>query len=313
MYRLPFILILNGLLASQLLAAEAESSSFCRNWTTPERIGILPSLINEASGLVSSVLQDKMIWLNDSIQEGALHVTSPSGKLLHTFFLPGFTAYDSEALASYKCGDQLCLWLADIGDNKTRREIIRLSTVEVQTEPEYKAKILSRHKLRYPDGPHDAEAIVTLPNSNTYIVTKNYSIESNSSGPAKVYRLPKLNPKSSKTQTLIFVGEIPIPQILSSDIALGHAVTDAAFDSERKVIGLLTYTALIEFPLSVWLELDKKSSWNKRVDYQLVPIKNLTQQETLTYLYTPNRAVWSSERVFSAAPIFSMTCLDSKE
>jgi hypothetical protein len=104
---------------------------------------------------------------------------------------------------------------------------------------------------------------------------------------------------------------LPISRWLEGKTFLGAAVTDVSVDSEREVLGVLTYSALIEIPLAKLADLANVAQWNKDVDYTLVPIKNLNQQETLTYLKNPIRVLWSSEaNTKESAPIYTLKCND---
>ena len=58
--------------------------------------------------------------------------------------------YDAEDLA---VGPDGSLWVGDTGDNEQRRSTVALIVVPARGEPEL-------HRLTYPDGPHDAEALL---------------------------------------------------------------------------------------------------------------------------------------------------------
>lgn len=287
-------------------------SRFCKTWSQPSRHGFLPTAVDEASGLAPTHLKDQLLWLNDNIVEGTLHLTDLSGHLLKTFYVPDFKAYDSEALSPQECdGGKTCVWLADSGDNREKRKIIRISLLKMSSTPKLDLKLIKHFKLRYPDGALDAEAFLSLPGGDLYVVTKNISLVTFQSGPARVYKLRDWrNLKAGPTHTLQFVAELPIPSWFPAESALGQAVTDMAYDPTRQVIGLLTYSGLVEIKRSAWEQMRNPDSWTAGDEYQRVPMKALTQQETMTYLSNPNRLLWSSERVLSAAPIFSMTCQD---
>lgn len=73
--------------------------------------------------------------------------------------------YDVEDLTSYDGS----LWLADIGDNQMRRDTVALTRMD----PASGAGEL--YRLTYPDGAHDAEAILIEPGGRPVIVTKELS------------------------------------------------------------------------------------------------------------------------------------------
>lgn len=70
--------------------------------------------------------------------------------------------YDVEDLASFG-GD---LWLADVGDNQLRRDTVALTRMDRTTGDG------ELHRLVYPDGPHDAEALLIEPGGRPIVVTK---------------------------------------------------------------------------------------------------------------------------------------------
>src|SRR3712207_4730055 len=70
--------------------------------------------------------------------------------------------YDPEDLA---VGADGTVWLADTGDNNGTRETVAL----IALRPDGSAALF---RLTYPDGPHDAEALLVAPDGTPYLVTK---------------------------------------------------------------------------------------------------------------------------------------------
>ncbi|RJK97911.1 hypothetical protein [Vallicoccus soli] len=70
------------------------------------------------------------------------------------------------------------LWLGDTGGNRVRRDVVALHALSAD------GKRTTAHPLRYPDGPHDAEAFVVAADGTVLVVTKS------SSGVAGVYAAP---------------------------------------------------------------------------------------------------------------------------
>ncbi|NMM85913.1 hypothetical protein B2J88_16320 [Rhodococcus sp. SRB_17] len=79
--------------------------------------------------------------------------------------------YDVEDLGSHAG----LLILADTGDNRRARETVAFITLD----PESGDGTL--HRVTYPDGPHDAEAVLVDPNGRLFVVTKELL------GPSSVY------------------------------------------------------------------------------------------------------------------------------
>ena len=70
--------------------------------------------------------------------------------------------YDPEDLAVAADGT---VWLADTGDNRRTRATVALIALR-PTAP------TGIYRLTYPDGPHDAEALLLAPDGTPYVVTK---------------------------------------------------------------------------------------------------------------------------------------------
>jgi hypothetical protein len=133
------------------------------------------------------------------------------------------------------------LWVADIGDNltsQTRRQNIALWKVAAGGPPVI-------HRMAYPDGPHDAEALLFAGDGTPVIVTKE------ASGKAGLY-VPNgpLQPQSTTGVPLKKVGEFTPAATGENNLlgALGETViTGAATSPDRHRVALRTYTAAYEW------------------------------------------------------------------
>jgi hypothetical protein len=143
--------------------------------------------------------------------------------------------YDAEDLAAAPDGS---LWVGDTGDNDRRRATVAVIVVPPRGSPEL-------HRLTYPDGPHDAEALLVDTRGIPTIVTKEI-------GAAGIYR-----PEAALTGTgpvpLVHVGDLALP---SSDTVGGpiggfgsRTVTGGAVSADGAVVALRTYTDAWVFPV----------------------------------------------------------------
>lgn len=145
--------------------------------------------------------------------------------------------YDVEDLARAADGT---FWLSDTGDNDDDRETIALISLTPagQSTP---------FRLTYPDGPHDAEALLLDGSGVPYIVTKNPL------GTADVYRPtgPLTSPGPTPLEHVATVRMTstdtpggPVPGLVGS-----VTVTGAATSLDGTAIAIRTYTDAYLFPL----------------------------------------------------------------
>ena len=146
------------------------------------RLGALPSVLPETSGLVASRAHAGVLWAeNDSGNPPNAFAVDETGALLATITLTGATNVDWEdiALAPGASGDDL--YLADVGDNAARtsggtsgRASIRLYRL-AEPDPSLGDQSLAAEtiELRYPAAPHDCEAVFVDPTTgDAWLVTK---------------------------------------------------------------------------------------------------------------------------------------------
>jgi hypothetical protein len=142
--------------------------------------------ISESSGLVASRSTPGAYWThNDSGDGPFIYSFDTRGDSLGVFRVTGAQARDWEDIAAGPGPqhDRSYLYVGDIGDNDgTRQEVIVYRVAEpVLTSADRRftrkqpgiTELAAAIRLKYPDGPHDAEALLVHPVSgNIYIVTK---------------------------------------------------------------------------------------------------------------------------------------------
>jgi hypothetical protein len=123
------------------------------------------------------------------------------------------------------------LWVGDTGDNDLRRSSVAVIVLPARGEAQL-------HRLTYPDGAHDAEALLVDAAGRPVVVTKD-------AGPAGVYR-SEVPPDGLGPTPLVRVGTVSLP---GSDTAGGpigglgsRVVTGAAASVDGQVVALRTYT-----------------------------------------------------------------------
>jgi hypothetical protein len=137
--------------------------------------------------------------------------------------------FDAEDLATTRDGT---FWVADTGDNDRRRDTVALLAVPRRGEPRL-------HRLVYPDGPHDAEALLIGADGVPVIVTKEVT------GVAGVYR--PTGPLAEPGPTpLMRAGSVGFARSETSGGPIGAlgavTVTGGATSADGAVVALRTYT-----------------------------------------------------------------------
>jgi hypothetical protein len=183
----------------------------------------------ELSGLVLSQTQPRVLWThNDSGDRPRVLAVTPAGRLLADVAIGGADAVDWEDIAIGPApGGTDALYIADIGDNLARRPDVAVYRVP---EPRARAAIASapatRLTLRYPDGAHDAEALLVDPSTGALvIVTKSYD------GDSGVYVATR---PAEATTTLL-------RRRARLSLGVGEAVTAGDVSADGRTVVLRTY------------------------------------------------------------------------
>jgi hypothetical protein len=233
---LAFLVLAPRLLAGQtpwvVTSPKVEHSSAFRN----------PAL-TESSGVVVSRTQPGVLWsFNDSGNAPEIFATDMAGNDLGKFTVPYSWNKDWEAMATGPCGPRSCLYIGDIGDNKEDRESV---TIYQLPEPKVPRKLTSAPlvterpagiELRYPDGPHDIEAMY-FADSSLYLITKGRSKG------VLLFRVPAIPWRNGKAVMAEPLGSLPIV----AKKHMGRLVTDAAIAPNGHTVVVRTYVDLYFF------------------------------------------------------------------
>ena len=131
----------------------------------------LPDLA-EASGVAASRVVAGRLWsLNDS-GDPVLLALSDQGAVTGRVRLSGVVVDDWEAISVGPCPSGSCLYVADIGDNKADRKQVTVYRVPEPEKATEAVAVSDVFHATYPDGPHDAEALLVTPKGDVFIVTK---------------------------------------------------------------------------------------------------------------------------------------------
>ena len=210
--------------------------------------------IDESSGLVSSSISDGVVFThNDSGDEARFFAVDARGRTLTTYVLPGVQARDWEDLARGPDEQgRSSLWLGDIGDNNARRDNGILVHRVREPVPGTRQRVVTEpptsFRLRYPDGPGDAEALVVHPTTGRlYVLSKPLA------GASQVYEAPaRLDP--DRPNRLERIGEVtPRATGTAGGPGIGGLaqllVTAADISPDGERLAVRTYTDVYEFDL----------------------------------------------------------------
>lgn len=203
--------------------------------------------LRESSGVAVSRHHPGLLWThNDSGDGPYLYATTLAGDDLGSFRITGAEAVDWEDLSLGRCPDRAtdCLYIADTGDNLARRRHVTIYIVPEPERPATDARATDHAptaaahavRVRYPDRPHDVEAIWVEPGGAVILVTKG------TDGPILRYALTRsaLLGDSAVARLVDTLAIVPQP-------ALARWVTGAAISPSGRRVVIRTYTELYFF------------------------------------------------------------------
>ena len=249
--------------------------------------------ITESSGLVAARTTPGAYWTNNDSGDGPfIYAFDSRGNSFGVFRVQGAQARDWEDLAAGPGpqAGQSYLYAGDIGDNsEARKEVI------VYRFPEPALNAASRKftkpkpgntqpaeaiRLKYPDGAHDAEALLVHPHTgNLYIVTKVLLAN------ATVYEaVAPFTP--GKVNTMRRIGEVRVPSLF------GGAVTGGSISPDGRRLALCDYFQGYEAVLPAGSR-DFNDIWKERMTG--FDIGKRKQGEAIAYRLDGNALLATSE------------------
>ncbi len=208
-----------------VLASWAPAASF----SAPQRLGVVDKEAGkEISGLAASRRHPGVLWVNNDGAKERLFAISTNGNALAAVKLPVQIA-DAEDLAMGPGPggtNESWIYLGDIGDNERKRasvQVLRFPEPVLPPQTKKKLPVIRLEKwetlvLRYPDGPHNAEALlVDNVTGDLFIATKEPTR-------ARVYRAARGELRPGLTTRLTLVRDLAM-----NDISGGGISPDGGF------------------------------------------------------------------------------------
>ncbi len=187
--------------------------------------------LSDASGVAVSRRTPGTLWTLNDRGDAVITAMDERGAVTGKVRVAGAMLRDWEAIAVAGCGPgRSCLYVGDIGDNEAKRSEIVVYRVPEPAPGDETTAAVETFAARFPDQPHDAEALFITPDGTMFIVTKDR--------PAGVFRFPA-GAQSGTVSTLQQVGFIPTED-----------VTDAAASPDGRWVALRTKEVVMFFRTS---------------------------------------------------------------
>jgi hypothetical protein len=275
-----------------------ESNHGTGSYSPPVRLAQLENpAIKESSGLVASRRNENVFWThNDSGDGPFIYAFNRQGKSLGVWRVEGATAQDWEGIASAAHEGQDYLYVGDIGDNQGARSqivVYRFKEPHISAAAASSTKNKPMHteeaealRFRYPDGKHDAEALLVHPNTgDLYVVTKTAL-----GVPTFVY---KASAPLSTGGTITFsrLAEINVPSVFGSMITGGDISPDG-----RRVV-LCNYLRAYELELPSGESKGFDAIWQQ--EFTTVELGPREQGEAVCYRSDGRAILATSEQRYS--------------
>jgi len=275
-------------------AGGAGGSSACPQCAAPVEAGTVanPAIV-EASGIVASQSHPGAFYVhNDSGDSARFFAVDDKGADLGSYEVEGATAVDWEDIARGPCADpsKSCVFLADMGDNAVARTDYVIYRVEEPATLAAGAHVVSGDALHfvYPDGSHNAEALLFDPKIGALvIITKN----ANESG---IYAFaPPFD--TGKTATVARLGTAQVPDILP-------LVTSADLSPDRSALLVRTYGSVWRYEVGADVAIETALTTTPC----LLTTPTEPQGEAVAWRTDGSGFVTVSEGV--KPPLFSVSC-----
>lgn len=183
--------------------------------------------VPEASGLALSRRTPGILWTFNDSHDPTIYAIDRNGMRQGQVRVQGVMTKNWEDISAGRCGQQWCLYVADIGDNHARRANITIYRVPEPAPRDRETAPADVFTATYPDGPHDAEGLFVTDNEGLFVVTKDK--------PSTIYRFPQpLQP--GRVMSLQEVALLPV-----------HDATDAETSPDGVWVGIRTKEEMIFF------------------------------------------------------------------
>jgi hypothetical protein len=215
------------------------------------RVAELP----EGSGSAASRQTRGRSWSHNDSGTPELVAMDANGKVVGRLRVEGAVVEDWEAIATGPCPAGACIYIGDIGDNDASRRNITIYRFAEPAEAGGSVAVRDAFRATYPDGAHDAEALLVTPKGDVLIVTKG------DTGAVALYRLPP----DAKPGSLATLQRVGAPRE-SGKPASGERITDGAVSPSGSWIALRTNSSVLFYQAEKWLAGDWQEAGRVSLD-----------------------------------------------
>lgn len=249
--------------------------------TVPVQKSITAGVIDEVSGIAPGYTNAGKLWtIEDSDRPNELGLLDPNGTVLKKVVLTGLVNRDWEDIATGpgpEAGASY-VYVAETGDNARKFTEYAIYRMKEPQPSDTKVDVIDTIVFVYPDGSHDAEAILLDPSTkDLYVITKTDS-------KSKLFRLAYPY-KVNESQTLSFVADLPY-----------NLVTAASISKDGKEILVRTYGLIYYYTVSNGKSIgDVLAGSFKELEHQAEP-----QGESICFAGDQSGFFTISEKLFNA-------------
>ena len=276
-------------------------------WTQAREAGALENAVNESSGMaISRRIPNRSYRINDSGDSGRFFAIDLAGGGTKIVRIQGFNPADTEDMALGPCSASAdCIFIGDIGDNLRHRQFVELIIVEERADFPAEVAATYRVRMRYPDGPHDAEGLGVHPDGTIYITTKD-------SKQLQIYRLKREQWRNSRNRVEVL--ELVVTQdwtvLRPNTLPWAYQITAMDIAPDGKSFVLLNYVDAVEFFVNLSAGSLDPANWKAGRDYRAIALTTLEQEEAIAYLPDGRSLLYDTERLSKTktARIMRMDC-----
>lgn len=296
--------------ASNAASKTTPAAATGTRYNAPQMLAQLDNpAIDESSGIVASRRTPGIYWTHNDSGDGALiYAFDTRGQSRGTWLVSGAKAIDWEDIAIAPAGKGATepeIYVGDIGDNgMKRKEIVVYRFVEpvidnASTNGKAATAQASAIRLRYPDGAHDAEALLVHPMSgDIYIIAKTFATTTGVYQASAASIAANTTAGKDQPTTMERVAELRLPN------ALGNLITGGEISSDGRGIVLCDYLRGYE------IELPPSTSTNDFNQIWRQPIASFDigarqQGEAICYRADGQAVLTTSEKL--PTPLYQVT------